>query len=90
MGAQLDIDDVASGNPVAERELAELRVAAARYEEVRKWTPSVFVEVWRHCMSNSIDTFDGMVDALRSNAPADRSAVADKVKPVVGNQEDKL
>ena len=67
MGKHLDLDDVAHGNPVAVRELDELRTAAARYEEVRKWSPSVFVGVWTHCMTNSLDTFDGMVDAMRSS-----------------------
>ena len=32
MGAYLDLDDVAAGNPVAMKELRELREAAARLE----------------------------------------------------------
>jgi hypothetical protein len=67
MGKHLDLDDVAHGNPAALRELEDLRTAAARYEEVRKWSPPVFCGVWNHCMTNSLDTFDGMVDAMRSN-----------------------
>jgi hypothetical protein len=61
-GHMTDLDKL--DDQVAQPELEDLRTAAARYEEVRKWTPDLFSDVWKHCMTSS-HKFDDMVDIMR-------------------------
>jgi hypothetical protein len=46
IGMQLDLDDVAAGNPIAESGLAELRLSQKRYEAARHMNPRQWDEAW--------------------------------------------
>ena len=64
MGAQLDIDDVADGHPLAKEQLERLRLAAQRYETARRMSPVQWAAAWK----TNIETgkpFDDIIDDLR-------------------------
>jgi len=61
MGKYLDLDDVASGHPKAEKELEELRLAQKRYEKIRMMSPMQFSELWLIGITSKAH-FDDLVD----------------------------
>ena len=57
-------DDVVAGHPVAMNELAELRLAAERYETARRMNPRQWADVWKLNISTG-KPFDEIIDNLR-------------------------
>ena len=64
MGTFLDIDDVVAGHPLAMEELAELRLAATRYETARRMNPQLWADAWKLNISTG-KPFDEIIDNLR-------------------------
>lgn len=71
MSKDLDLDDVAHGNPVAERELAELRLAAKRYEIIRKMSPRAYSNAWELNIKTG-KPFDEIIDNIETFLRATR------------------
>ena len=64
MGMFLDLSDVAAGHPLAEQELAELRLAAERYETARRMNPRQWADAWQLNIQTG-KPFDEIIDNMR-------------------------
>lgn len=64
MGMYLDLDDVAAGHPRAQEELAELRLAAERYETARRMNPRQWADAWK-LNTTTGKPFDEIIDNMR-------------------------
>lgn len=64
MGMHLDLSDVAAGHPRAMKELAELRLAAGRYEIARRMNPRMWNQAWATNVTTN-KPFDEIIDDLR-------------------------
>lgn len=64
MVTYLDLDDVAAGHPRAIEELAELRLAAERYETARRMNPRQWCDAWKLNLTTG-KPFDEIIDNLR-------------------------
>ena len=64
MGMYLDLDDVAAGHPRAQEELAELRLAAERYETARRMNPRQWAGAWK-LNTTTGKPFDEIIDNMR-------------------------
>jgi hypothetical protein len=64
MGKYLDLDDVASGHPVAVEELASLRLARDRYETARRMNPRQWADAWK-LNTTTGKPFDEIIDDMR-------------------------
>lgn len=63
-GARLDLEAVASGNPLAMDQLAALRRAAERYETARRMNPIQWAAAWEVNMKTG-KPFDEIIDNMR-------------------------
>lgn len=63
MGMHLDLSDVAAGHPLAEAELAELRLAEERYETARRMSPRQWAEAWELSTATG-KPFDEIIDDM--------------------------
>ena len=64
VGLHLDLSDVAAGHPMAEMELAELRISADRYETARRMNPRQWAGAWELNITTG-KPFDEIIDDLR-------------------------
>ena len=64
MGMYLDLDDVAAGHSRAQEELAELRLAAERYETARRMNPRQWADAWK-LNTTTGKPFDEIIDNMR-------------------------
>ena len=64
MGMHLDLADAAAGHPLAEEELAELRLAADRYETARRMNPKQWADAWK-LNTTTGKPFDEIIDDLK-------------------------
>lgn len=70
MGTHLDLDDVAAGHPLAQKELAELRKDAERYRWLRHRTLSCSGDQLLDLVGDAFNqvTFDRSIDAAMNGA----------------------
>lgn len=64
MGKNLDLDDVVADHPLAKDQLAELRLAARRYETARRMAPAYWASAWEHALKTG-RPFDEIIDTMR-------------------------
>jgi len=64
MGTHLDLDDVAAEHPLAKEQLAELRLAAERYDTARLMSPRQWAAAWEINTSTG-KPFDEIIDNMR-------------------------